>query len=163
MSEQVTRPMARRLFLGRGSERESVEALLAAARTGEGGAIVVHGEPGIGKTALVEEVVSQASEFRELRTVGREAETELPYACLQGFFRSGIEEIKQLPPPQRRAIELALGRISGNAPDRLLVGLGLLNLLSILSAKHPVLCVIDDAQWLDAPFAEAAAFAARHV
>jgi predicted ATPase len=133
------------------NERETLAALLAAARKGEGGAIVFHGEPGIGKTALIEEAVSQASEFSVLRTVGHEAEMELPYACLQEFFRSETEEIEQLPHPQRRAIKIALGRITGNVPDRLLVGLGLLNLLSILSVKRPVLCVIDDAQWLDTP------------
>jgi DNA-binding NarL/FixJ family response regulator len=88
---------------------------------------------------------------------------ELPYACLQEFLRSEIEEIEQLPHPQRRAVEVALGRADGDAPDRLLVGLGLLNLLSILSAKRAVLCVIDDAQWLDTPSAQAIAFAARHV
>ena len=150
-------------LLGRNNESEVLESLLAAARQGDGGAIVVHGEPGIGKTALIEHVVALASEFSVLRAVGNEAEMELPYASLQEFFRFEMKEVEQLPPPQRRAIEIALGRIDGNAPDRLLVGLGLLNLLSLLSAKRPVLCVVDDTQWLDTPSAHAIAFAARHV
>ena len=140
---------ASKVLLGRNNESKAVEALLATARNGEGGAIVVHGEPGIGKTALIEQVVALASEFSVLRTVGNEAEMELPYASLQEFFLTEMEEVEQLSHPQRRAVEIALGRIDGNAPDRLLVGLGLLNLLSVMSAKRPVLCVVDDAQWLD--------------
>ena len=154
---------ASKVLLGRNNESKAVEALLATARNGEGGAIVVHGEPGIGKTALIEQVVARASEFSVLRTVGNEAEMELPYASLQEFFLSEMEEVEQLSHPQRRAVEIALGRIDGNAPDRLLVGLGLLNLLSVMSAKRPVLCVVDDAQWLDTLSAQAIAFAARHV
>ncbi len=154
---------ASRLLLGRNNESAVLEALLAAARRGEGGAIVVHGEPGIGKTALIEHAVGLASEFSVLRAVGNEAEVELPYASLQDFFRFEMDEVEQLPHPQRDAVEIALGRIDGNAPDRLLVGLGLLNLLSLLTAKRPVLCVVDDAQWLDTPSAHAISFAARHV
>ncbi len=154
---------ASNLLLGRNNEAEVLEALLAAARRGDGGAIVVHGDPGIGKTALIEHVVALASGFSVFRTVGNEAEMELPYASLQEYFRSEIEELEQLPHPQRRAVEIVLGRIDGSAPDRLLVGLGLLNVLSLLSAKRPVLCVVDDAQWLDTPSAQAISFAARHV
>jgi predicted ATP-dependent serine protease len=154
---------ASNLLLGRSNESEVLEALLAAARRGEGGAIVLHGEPGIGKTALIEQVLSLAGEFNVLRTVGNEAEMELSYASLQEFLRSEIAEVEQLPDPQRHAIETALGRANGNAPDRLLLGLGVLNLVSLVSAKRPVLCVVDDVQWLDQPSAQAIAFAARHV
>jgi DNA-binding NarL/FixJ family response regulator len=150
-------------LVGRSNEAEVLDALLVLARTGQGGAIVIHGEPGIGKTALIEHVVASATDFSVLRTVGNEAETELPYASLQEFFRSETDEVEQLPEPQRGAVELALGRIEGSAPDRLLVGLGLLNLLSLLSQKRPVLCVVDDSQWLDTPSAQAVAFAARRV
>jgi DNA-binding CsgD family transcriptional regulator len=150
-------------LLGRENESQVLEALLAAARKGEGGAIVVHGEPGIGKTALLEHAVALAGDFNVLRTVGNEAEMELPYASLQEFFRPGLGEVEQLPQPQRRAVEIALGRSDGTAPDRLLVGLGLLNLLSLLSAARPVLCVVDDAQWLDTASVQAVAFTARHV
>jgi DNA-binding CsgD family transcriptional regulator len=137
--------------------------LLAEARKGEGGAIVLHGEPGIGKTALIEHIVSLAGEFNVLRTVGNEAEIELAYASLQEFFRSEIGEVEQLSDPQRRAIETALGMGVQIVPDRLLLGLGVLNLVSLLSATRPVLCVVDDAQWLDPLSAQALTFAARHV
>jgi len=151
------------LLLGRRNESEVLEDLLLAARRGEGGAIVLQGEPGIGKTALIDHIVSLAGEFNVLRTVGNEAEIELAYASLQELFRAQTEAIEQLPDPQRRAIETALGIVTGIAPDRLLLGLGVLNLVSLVSAKRPVLCVIDDAQWLDPPSAQAIAFAARHV
>jgi DNA-binding CsgD family transcriptional regulator len=95
--------------------------------------------------------------------VGNEAEMELPYASLQDFFRPASSAVAQLPQPQRRAIEVVFGRRDGLAPDQLLVGLGLLNLLSELSADRPVLCVIDDTQWLDAASAQVISFAARHV
>jgi DNA-binding NarL/FixJ family response regulator len=150
-------------LVGRENESQVLEALLVAARKGEGGAIVVHGEPGIGKTALLDKAVALAGDFNVLRTVGNEAEMELPYASLQEFFRPGLVDVGQLPQPQRRAVEIALGRSDGTAPDRLLVGLGVLNLLSLLSAARPVLCVIDDAQWLDTASIQVLAFTARHV
>ena len=150
-------------LLGRANECEVLESLLATTRSGEGGAIVIHGEPGIGKTALLEYAVTSAHEFTVLRTVGNEAEMELPYASLQDFFRPAASAVEQLPQPQQRAIEVVFGRRDGEAPDRLLVGLGLLNLLSELSAQRPVLCVVDDTQWLDAASAQVISFAARHV
>jgi DNA-binding CsgD family transcriptional regulator len=154
---------ASNVLLGRSNESKVLEDLLAAARRGEGGATVVYGEPGIGKTALIEHIVSLAAEFNVLRTAGNEAEIELAYAGLQELLRAQREELEELPDPQRRAIETALGRAAGIAPDRLLLGLGVLNLVSLVSAKRPVLCVIDDAQWLDPPSAHAITFAARHV
>jgi DNA-binding NarL/FixJ family response regulator len=150
-------------LLGRENESQVLEALLADARSGEGGAIVVHGEPGIGKTALLEHAVTLAGDFNILRTVGNEAEQELPYGSLQEFFRPWPGEMEHLPQPQRRAVEIALGRSDGTAPDRLLVGQGFLNLLSLLSGTRPVLCVVDDAQWLDTASVQAIAFTARHV
>jgi DNA-binding CsgD family transcriptional regulator len=150
-------------LLGRANECQVLESLLATTRNGEGGAIVVHGEPGIGKTAVLEHAITSAREFAVLRTVGNEAEMELPYASLQDFFRPASGAVEQLPQPQRRALEVVFGRRDGEAPDRLLVGLGLLNLLSELSAQRPVLCVVDDTQWLDAASAQVISFAARHV
>ena len=122
--------------------------LLTATREGCGGAIVVQGEPGDGKTALLEYAVASASDFTVLRTVGNEAEMEITYASLQEFFRPADWEVEQLPQPQRRAVEIAFGRTDGAIPDRLLVGLGLLNLLPVLSARRPIVCVVNDAQWL---------------
>jgi hypothetical protein len=134
-----------------------------ASRIGHGGAIVVLGEPGIGKTALLEHAATLAHEITVLRTVGNEAEMELAYASLQDFFRPTGGAIAQLPQPQRRSVEIVFGQRDGQAPDPLLVGLGLLNLLYELSAQCPVLCVIDDAQWLDAASAQVISFAARHI
>jgi DNA-binding CsgD family transcriptional regulator len=151
------------VLFGRDSETQVLESVLAATRNGEGGAIVVQGEPGMGKTALLERTVALAKDFRVLRTLGNEADMELAYASLQEFFRPEIIEVEQLPSPQRGALEIALGRRDGQAPDRLLVGLGLLNLLSLVSTSRPVLCVVDDGQWLDSASAQAIGFAARHV
>ena len=151
-----------RLF-GRTNECQVLEDLLMTTRSGEGGTIVVHGEPGIGKTALLEYAAATAHDFTVLRTVGNEAEMELAYASLQDFFRPAVGEVEQLPQPQRQAVEIVFGRRDGEAPDRLLVGLGLLNLLSQLSASRPVLCIVDDMQWLDTSSAQAITFAARHI
>jgi DNA-binding CsgD family transcriptional regulator len=151
------------LLIGRTNECQVLDAFLAATRKGEGGAIVLHGEPGIGKTALLEYAVLSATDFDVLRTVGSEAEMELPYAAFLELLRPGADRVEQLPAPQRKAIEIVLGEREGDAPDRLLVGLALLNLLSELGSKRPLLCVVDDAQWLDTSSAQAMGFAARHI
>jgi len=152
-----------KVLLGRDDETLVITSLLEGTRNGDGAAIVIHGEPGIGKTAILERAVALARDFNVLRTLGNEAEMELPYASLQDLFRPEIQEVEQLPHPQRCALEVALGRRDGQVPDRLLVGLGLLNLMSLVSTRRPVLCVVDDVQWLDAASAHAIGFAARHV
>ncbi|HEY2597532.1 MAG TPA: AAA family ATPase, partial [Candidatus Dormibacteraeota bacterium] len=136
--------------------------MLAATREGDASAICLHGEPGIGKTELLNYAVDSASDFRVLRTAGTEAEMELAYASLQEFFRPDPSALGRLPGPQRKALETVLGRQAGVAPDPMLVGLALLNVLSALSAERPVLCVVDDAQWLDSSSAQVIGFAARH-
>ena len=151
------------MLLGRKNECQVLDDFLAATLKGEGDALVVHGDPGIGKTALLEYAVASASEFDLFRTVGNEAEMELPYAALLELCQPVLAEVEQLPAPQRNALEVIFGRHAGAAPDRVLVGLTLVSLLSALSAKRPVLCVIDDAQWLDTSSAQAIAFAARRV
>jgi AAA ATPase domain len=140
-----------------------LEDLLTSVRSGKGGALVLRGEPGIGKTALLDRVAEEAVGFTVVRTVGNEAEMELPYAGLQDLLRRSVGEVRDLPDPQRRAVDVALGRTDGDTPDQLLVGLGLLNLLSASRSNGPLLCVVDDAQWLDVASAQAIAFAARHV
>jgi len=150
-------------LLGRKYELRVLEDLLASTRNRVGGAIVVRGEPGIGKTALIDTAAHDAVGFTVLRTAGNEAEMELAYAGLQDLLRGFVRDLGELAPPQRAAIEVVLGRLSGDAPDQLLVGLGLLNLLSGSRPNEAVLCVVDDAQWLDAASAHAIAFAARHV
>ena len=151
------------LLLGRKNERQVLDEFLAATRKGEGGALVVHGDPGIGKTALLEYAVGSATGFDVFRTVGNESEMELPYAALLELCRPGPGELAQLPELQRNAIEVVLGRRGGVAPDRVLVGVALVSLLSALGAERPLLWVVDDAQWLDSSSAQAIAFAARRI
>jgi DNA-binding CsgD family transcriptional regulator len=151
------------MLFGRRRECEVLDRLLVAARGGHGEAIVMHGEPGVGKTALLEYAIAAAQGFQVLRTVGNEAERELPFAALQQLCAPGVAGLEQLPEPQRDALRVAFGLMSGVAPDRLLVGLAVLSLLSQLAAERPLLCVIDDTQWLDRQSAQAFAFVARRL
>jgi DNA-binding CsgD family transcriptional regulator len=151
------------MLFGRRSECERLDRLLIGARTGRGDAIVVHGEPGIGKTALLEHAVRSAHEFRVLRTIGNEAEQELPFAALQQLCAPAVDHLDELPNPQRDALRVAFGLSSGSAPDRLLVGLAVLNLLVRLATDRPLLCVVDDAQWLDRGSAHAFGLVARRL
>src|SRR5690242_16745734 len=151
------------MLLGRQSERGVLDRLLREARGGHGGAIVVHGEAGIGKTALLEYAVAAADGFQVFRTVGIEAERELAFAALQQLTAPGVPGIEQLPRPQRNALQVAFGLVTGAAPDRLLVSLAALNLFSQLATERPLLCVIDDTQWLDRESARAFAFVARRL
>jgi DNA-binding CsgD family transcriptional regulator len=151
------------MLLGRRSESGFLDELLVAAREGHGRALVVHGEPGIGKTALLEYAMAVAPDFGVLRTVGNEAEMGVPFAALSQLCSPGLETLDRLPEPQRDALGVALGLVAGAAPDRLLVGLALLSLLSQLTSERPLLCVVDDAQWLDRESAQAFAFVARRL
>jgi DNA-binding CsgD family transcriptional regulator len=151
------------VLLGRQSERDVLDGLLVAARGGQGGAIVVLGEPGIGKTALLEDVITSAEGVEVLRTAGNEAEVEFAYAALQQLCGPRLDGLDRLPGPQREALGVVFGLNSGNPPDRLLVALAVLTLLSKLAAERPVLCVVDDAQWLDRASAQAIAFVARRL
>jgi DNA-binding CsgD family transcriptional regulator len=150
-------------LLGREREREVLDRLLEAARGGHGGVLVVDGEPGVGKTALLEHAVGAAREFRALRTVGVEGEMELPYAALQQLWAPISDLMEPLPTPQRDALAVAFGLSAGQAPDPLLVGLAVLGLLSEAAEERPLLCVVDDAQWLDRASARALAFVARRL
>jgi AAA ATPase domain/Bacterial regulatory proteins, luxR family len=151
------------LLLGRQSERELLGRLLEAARGGRGGVLVVHGEAGVGKTALLEDAVAAGREFRAARTVGVEGEMELAYAALQQLCAPILELAERLPQPQRDALGVALGRSAGPAPDPFLVGLAALGLLSEAAEERPLLCVVDDAQWLDRASARALGFVARRL
>src|SRR3954454_11976115 len=150
-------------LLGREREREVLDRLLAAARGGHGGVLVTAGEPGVGKTALLEHAVGAAQEFRLLRTAGVEGEMELPYAALQQLWAPISDLMEALPAPQREALAVAFGLSAGQAPDPLLVGLAMLGLLSEAAEERPLLCVVDDAQWLDRASARALAFVARRL
>jgi len=154
---------ARSVLFGRETERGALDTLLDNARSGLGKAIVVLGEPGIGKTALLEYMISSARDFKVSRTVGNEAEHELPFAALQQLCAPGLTDLSQLPEPQREALGVTFGLVSGAPPDRLLVSLAVLSLLSRLAGKQPLLCVVDDTQWLDQESAQALAFVARRL
>jgi DNA-binding CsgD family transcriptional regulator len=151
------------MLLGRRDERERVESVLIAARSGHGGTLVIHGEPGIGKSTLMGHAMDSAAEFRVLRAVGNEAEREFAFAAAQQLCVPTLATLEELPVPQRDALGVAFGQVTGSAPDRLLVGLALLGLLSHLASKEPVLCVVDDAQWLDRESAQAFGIVARRL
>src|SRR5580765_688337 len=148
---------------GRSTECAVLADLLEAIRRGEGRSLVLHGEPGIGKTALLEHLVESASDIAVLRAAGVESEMELAFAGLHQLFLPLLDRLDQVSGPQLEALEVVFGLRSGAAPDRLLVGLGVLTLLSELGAERPLLCVIDDAQWLDAGSALTLGIVARRL
>jgi AAA ATPase domain len=148
---------------GRRVEREALGALLEAVRGGRSRVMVVSGEPGVGKTALVESAISSATGFRVMRAVGVESEMELAFAALQQLCVPLLDRLDRLPIPQQDALGVAFGLRVGKAPDRFLVGLAALSLLAEAAEERPLLCVVDDAQWLDLASAQALAFVARRL
>src|SRR5215211_7797967 len=150
-------------LLGRQRERAVLERLLDTARGGHGAVLVVHGDPGVGKTALLEYAVEAGEGFRVLRTAGVEGEMELDYAALQQLCSPILEFLERLPGPQRDALGVAFGLSGGPAPSPFLVGLAVLGLLSEAAEPQPLLCVVDDAQWLDGASARALVFVARRL
>lgn len=150
-------------LLGRAAECATIERLLGAAGRGESGSLVLRGEAGMGKTALLGQAVDQASGMAVLRATGVEAESDLAFAGLHALLRPIADELRQLPEPQRAALAAALGLESGEGADRFLVSAGVLSLLAAAAESRPVLCVVDDAQWLDAPSADSLVFAARRL
>jgi DNA-binding CsgD family transcriptional regulator len=144
-------------------EREALERLLEAVRGGQSRVLVVSGEPGVGKTALLESAISSPSGFRVMRAVGVESEMELPFAALQQLCATMLDRLDRLPAPQRDALGVAFGLRAGQAPDRFLVGLAVLSLLAEVAEEQPLLCLVDDAQWLDRASAQALMFVARRL
>ena len=151
------------MLLDRLPERAALSGLLDAARAGRSGALVVRGEPGVGKTALLEYAIESAAGLRVARVAGVESEMELAFAALQQLCAPMLDKLAGLPDPQRDALGVAFGLNIGAAPDRFLVGLAALSLLSEAAEQQPLLCVIDDAQWLDRASAQALAFVARRL
>jgi DNA-binding CsgD family transcriptional regulator len=151
------------LLHGRRNEREVLDRVLAAVRGGQSGVLVVCGEAGVGKTALLESAIRSASGFRVLRAVGVESEMELAFAALQQLCAPMIDRLDRLPRPQQDALGVAFGLRSGDAPDRFLVGLAVLSLLAEVAEEQPLLCVVDDAQWLDRSSVQALVFVARRL
>jgi DNA-binding CsgD family transcriptional regulator len=151
------------MLRGRRAERVQLERLLEAMHTGQSAVLVLRGEAGIGKTALLEYTAERGEGCRVLRAVGVESEMELPFAGLHQLCSPLLDGLERLPPPQREALATAFGLSSGTRPDRFLVGLALLSLLSDAAEQEPLLCLIDDAQWLDQSSAQVLAFVARRL
>jgi DNA-binding CsgD family transcriptional regulator len=149
------------MLVGRESERSALDAVLQSAREECSAALVLRGEPGIGKTALLEYAADSARDMTVLRCEGIEAEHELPFAGMHQLVRPCLELVDRLPAPQAAALRGALGLSFDGVQDRFLVSAGLLSLLAEACEARPVLCCVDDAQWLDPPSAEALVFAAR--
>jgi DNA-binding CsgD family transcriptional regulator len=140
-----------------------LDRVLDGARTGHGEVLVVRGEPGVGKSALLGYAIEAAEEFRVARTAGVEGEMQMAYAALQQLCSPTVEFLEPLPDPQRDALAVAFGLSSGQVPNPFLVGLAVLNLLSEAAKEAPLLCIVDDAQWLDAASAGALSFVARRL
>jgi DNA-binding CsgD family transcriptional regulator len=151
------------MLLDRLPERAALSQLLDTARAGRSGVLVVCGEPGIGKTALLEYAIGSAAGLRVAQVAGVESEMELAFAALQQLCAPMLDKLESLPDPQRDALGVAFGLKAGAAPDRFLVGLAALSLLSEAAEQQPLLCVIDDAQWLDRASAQALGFVARRL
>jgi hypothetical protein len=158
----VTGSMGEQL-LGRQRERDALERLLVAAREGRGGVLVMDGEPGVGKTALLEYAVNAGRDFRVALAVGVDGEVELAYAALQQLCAPSLDVMERLPDPQREALAVALGLTTGQPPTTFLVGVAVLGLLSEVAGEQPLVCVVDDAQWLDRASARALVFVARRL
>ncbi|MGO9954836.1 MAG: AAA family ATPase, partial [Solirubrobacteraceae bacterium] len=150
MDRRVPRPRQHTGLRGRAIECALLDDFAGAVRRGEGQSLVVRGEAGIGKTVLLEYLITSASEdMTVLRAVGVESEMELAYAGLHQLCAPLLDRLGRLPGPQQQALEIVFGLSTGAAPDRFLVGLALLTLLSEVANEGPLLCVVDDAQWLD--------------
>jgi DNA-binding CsgD family transcriptional regulator len=148
---------------GRADECALLDGLIGDIRRGEGRSLVLRGEAGIGKTALLEYVVESASDLAVSRAVGVESEMELAFASLHQLCAPMLDRLPRLPAPQRQALEIVFGLSASAAPDRFLVGLGVLSLFSEVAEERPLLCVVDDAQWLDQASALTLAFVARRL
>jgi DNA-binding CsgD family transcriptional regulator len=150
-------------LLGRAGECALLDGLIGDIRRGESGSLVVRGEAGIGKTALLEYLVESAPDLKVVRAVGVESEMELAYASLHQLCAPLLAQLERLPAPQRDALEIVFGLSAGPAPDRFLVGLAVISLLSEAAEQGPLLCIVDDAQWLDQASALTLAFVARRL
>jgi hypothetical protein len=151
------------MLLDRLTERAALGQLLEAARGGRSAVLVVRGEAGVGKTALLEDALAAAAGMRIAQVAGVESEMELAYAALQQLCAPMLEGLERLPDPQRDALGVVFGLRTGEAPDRFLVGLAALSLLAEAAQKQPLLCVVDDAQWLDRASAQALGVVARRL
>src|SRR5262249_22152406 len=156
---RVTGPMVRR------SERDALDRLVEAVRAGESRVLVLRGDPGVGKTVLLDHLAGQASGAgcQVARVVGMQSEMELAFAGLHQLCAPMLSRAERLPVPQRDALRTAFGLAAGPPPDRFFVGLAVLSLLSEVAGERPLICLIDDEQWLDQASAQALGFTARRL
>src|SRR3954464_7160949 len=150
-------------LLGRRRECEALDRLVATVRAGRSAVLVIGGEAGVGKSALLTYLVERASGCRIAHCAGVESEMELPFAGLHQLCGPMLDRLDRLPAPQRDALATAFGLSAGDPPDRFLVGLAVLSLLSEVAEDGPLVCVVDDAQWQDRASAQIFAFVARRL
>ena len=163
MATSSSLPGPRTKLMDRRAERGLLDRLVDAVWAGQSRVLVIHGEAGAGKTALLEYLTWQASGCRLVRAVGVQSEMELAFAGLHQLLAPILDGLERLPVPQRQALRIAFGISDGPAPDRLLVGLAVLGLLSEVAGERPLLCVVDDEQWLDRASAQLLGFVARRL
>ena len=150
-------------LLGRTIEIRLLDDLIAGVREGRSAALVLLGEPGIGKTSLLRHALRAAEGMHTVEVVGAESEQHMAHAGLHRLLLPHLDRLGRLPVPQRAALSAAFGLVDGPSPDRFLVGLGTLTLLAEVAAERPLLCVLDDAHWLDTESLEALAFVGRRL
>lgn len=151
------------MLAGRQYERGVLSELVDGVRGGRSAAIVLHGEPGVGKTALLDAAVHAATDLRVIRALGVESEMELPFAALHQVCGDLLDHLDRIPEPQRDALATVFGLRSGPPPDRFMIDLAVLSLLAQVAEERPLLCVFDDVQWMDRASAHTLAFAARRL
>src|SRR3954447_5170054 len=147
-------------LVDRVAERDVLDKLVAGVRSGQSGVLVLRGEAGVGKSALLLHLSGAATGCRIARAAGVESEMELPFAGLHGLCAPLLDHLQHLPGPQRDALSTAFGLSTGPPPDRFLVGLAVLSLLAAAADEQPLVCIVDDAQWLDRVSAQTLAFVA---
>src|SRR6516162_10116680 len=163
MATYSRRPERVAQLTGRSSELSVLDRLVDAVRAGQSQVLVIRGEPGVGKTALLDYLAGRASGCLVERAAGVQSEMELAFAGLHQLCLPLLDRLDRLPGPQREALRTAFGQSAGPAPDRFLVGLAVLGLLSEAAEERPLLCVVDDEQWLDQASAQALGFVGRRL
>ncbi|MGI5144490.1 AAA family ATPase [Streptomyces sp. CA-106110] len=151
------------MLRGRTTECRRLDQLLAETRSGRSGTLVICGEPGIGKSALLDYLAEQASDCHVVRAWGVESEMELAFAGLHQLRAPMLDRLERLPPPQRDALGAAFGLDAEHSPDRFMVGMAVLMLFSELAQEQPLVCLVDDAQWLDQASVQALSFVGRRM
>ena len=150
-------------LVDRDAERGELDSLLRALRRGQSGSLVIRGEAGVGKTALLEYLTQRAADCRVISVTAVQWEVELAFAALHQLCAPVLDGLEVLPAPQRKALRITLGLHDDPVPDRFLVGLAVLSLLAEAAEDRPLVCVVDDAQWLDQASAQVLAFVARRL